>query len=35
MIDALLLLATLFLGGLSLLYVRGCAALLDGDRDER
>jgi hypothetical protein len=35
MIDALLVLATLLLGGLALLYVRGCAALLEGDRDER
>jgi hypothetical protein len=35
MADALLVLATLLLGGLALLYVRGCAALLSGDRDER
>lgn len=35
MLDALFLGATLLLGALSLLYVRGCAALLHGDRDER
>ena len=35
MTDALFVLATLLLGGLALLYVRGCAALLEGDRDER
>jgi hypothetical protein len=35
MSDALLVLATLLLGGLALLYVRGCAALLAEDRDER
>jgi len=35
MTDALLVLATLLLGGLALLYVRGCATLLEGDRDER
>lgn len=35
MADALLVLATLFLGGLALLYVRGCAALLPEERDER
>ncbi len=35
MTDALLVLATLLLGGLALLYVRGCAALLERDRDER
>jgi hypothetical protein len=35
MTDALLVLATLLLGGLALLYVRGCAALLEGGRDER
>ena len=35
MIDALLVLATFLLGGLALLYVNGCAALLDGDGDER
>lgn len=35
MTDALLVLATLLLGGLALLYVRGCAALLDGDHHDR
>lgn len=35
MTDALFVLATLLLGGLALVYVRGCAALLDRDRDER
>jgi len=35
MLDALLVLATLLLGALALLYVRGCAALLEEDRDER
>jgi hypothetical protein len=35
MADAFLVLATLLLGGLALLYVRGCAALLPEDRDER
>ncbi len=30
MTDALFVLATLLLGGLALLYVRGCAALLAG-----
>jgi hypothetical protein len=35
MLDVLLLGATLILGALALLYIRGCAALLNGDRDER
>ena len=35
MLDAFLVAATLLLGALALLYVRGCAALLAGDRDER
>jgi len=35
MTDVVLILATLLLGGLALLYARGCAALLEGDRDER
>ncbi len=35
MTDALLVLATLLLGGLALLYIRGCAALLPEERDER
>jgi hypothetical protein len=35
MADALFVLATLLLGALALLYVRGCAALLPEDRDER
>lgn len=33
--DILFVLATLLLGALARLYVRGCAALLVGDRDER
>lgn len=35
MLDALFVLLTLVLGGLGLLYVRGCAALVPGDRNER
>lgn len=35
MTDALLVLATLLLGGLAVLSVRGCAALPPEDRDER
>lgn len=35
MIDGLLVGAVLLLGAVSLLYVRGCAALLDEERDER
>lgn len=35
MLDLLLVAATLLLGALSLAYVRGCAALLPEDRDER
>lgn len=35
MADVLLLCAVLLLGALSLLYVRGCAALLDEEHDER
>jgi len=33
--DALVVLVTLLLGGLAHLAVRGFAALLEGDRDER
>jgi len=35
MTDLLLVAGSLLLGGLALLYVRGCAALLGEDRDER
>lgn len=35
MTDALLVALTLLLAALALLYVRGCAALLPEDRDER
>lgn len=35
MSDPGLVVLTLLLGGLALLYVRGCAALLGEDRDER
>ncbi len=35
MLDSLFVLLTFVLGGLGLLYVRGCAALLPEDRDER
>jgi hypothetical protein len=35
MADALLVLTTLLLGALAVVYVRGCAALLPEDRDER
>lgn len=35
MTDALFVLTTLLLGGLALLYVRGCGALLPEERDER
>ena len=35
MTDVLFVLATLFLGGLAILYVRACAALLEGGRHER
>jgi len=35
MSDSVLVVLTLVLGALALLYVRGCAALLPGDRDER
>jgi len=35
MSDPVLVVLTLFLGALALLYVRGCAALLGEDRDER
>lgn len=33
--DPTLVVLTLLLGALALLYVRGCAALLSEDRDER
>ncbi len=35
MSDAVLVGATLLLGALALAYVRGCAGLLGGERDER
>ena len=35
MSDPVLVVVTLLLGALALLYVRGCAALLGEDRDER
>jgi len=35
MSDSVLVVLTLVLGALALLYVRGCAALLGEDRDER
>ena len=35
MADLLFVLLTLLLGAVALLYVRGCAALLPEDRDER
>jgi len=35
MSDPVLVVLSLLLGALALLWVRGCAALLEGDRDER
>ncbi len=35
MSDPALVVLTLLLGAIALLYVRGCAALLGEDRDER
>ena len=35
MIDLVLVVATLLLGAVSIVYVRGCAALIEDERDER
>ena len=35
MLDLVLVVATLLLGAVSIVYVRGCAALIEDERDER